>query len=420
MEHIILVGCQWGDEGKGKLIDVLCMNDCQAVVRFQGGHNAGHTIVVNEKKTVLRLIPSGILHEKVKNFIGNGVVVSLPHLVQEIEELQESGIPVYERLRISDQCFLVLPIHVALDIASEEVNKIGTTCRGIGPAYEDKVGRRAIRIYDLFHDDRLLEEKLKRVYDYHNSILVNYYHTQPIDYHTTLEQLRTLSEKIKPLVTNVANDLNQNYFTGMPVLFEGAQATMLDIDHGTYPYVTASNTLAAQAVIGSGAKIWDSLNIGVIKAYSTRVGAGPFPTELNDEIGEHLRTKGNEFGSVTGRPRRCGWLDLVAVQHAISLNDIEHLAVMKLDVLDGLEEVKVCTGYLLDGQEITYVPPGPLYEKVTPIYTSLPGWDSCKHIHRVWDLPSDALTFLDFLCAELNMSIKYASTGPERSDIIRF
>src|SRR3954471_16883606 len=344
--NVVAIGTQWGDEGKGKIVDWLT-DHVSAVVRFQGGHNAGHTLVIKGRKTVLRLIPSGILHPGVTCFIGNGVVLSPEALFKEIGELEAAGINVSSRLRVSQSCTLILPHHVALDQAREIAKgdaKIGTTGRGVGPAYEDKVARRAIRVGDLYARERFAA-KLGEVLDYHNFVLRNYFKVATIDFQKTLDDTLALAEKIKPMVADVSAEVNALIKEGKNLLFEGAQAALLDVDHGTYPYVTSSNGVAGQASAGTGVGPGQlHYVLGVAKAYATRVGSGPFPTELDDEVGEHLRVKGNEYGSVTGRPRRCGWFDAAALKRAVQLNGLSGICITKLDVLDGLDTVRVAVG----------------------------------------------------------------------------
>src|SRR5271167_382279 len=357
-KNLVLIGLQWGDEGKGKLVDLLT-DQAQAVVRFQGGHNAGHTLVIAGKKTVLSLIPSGILHAHVQCLIGNGVVLSLEALFKEAEMLIAQGIPVLERLRVSPMCPLILASHVALDRAREKAqgaNAIGTTGRGIGPAYEDKVARRALRVSDLFYRERFAA-KLGEILDYHNFILQRYFQVPAVDFQQTLESNLELGERLKPLVADVTGILEQLCIDGGNALFEGAQGAMLDVDLGTYPYVTSSTTTAGGAAAGSGLgprRLHEVL--GIVKAYATRVGAGPFPTELFDESGEHLSRVGHEFGSITGRRRRCGWFDAVALRRSIVHNSCSALCVTKLDVLDELDTIRVCVGYRIDGR-VTDAPP---------------------------------------------------------------
>ncbi|MBV9621709.1 MAG: adenylosuccinate synthase, partial [Gammaproteobacteria bacterium] len=374
---VVIIGTQWGDEGKGKVVDLLTEH-AAAVARFQGGHNAGHTLVIGGKKTILSLIPSGILREQVRCYIGNGVVLSLGALLSESRMLMQQGVPVFERLRLSPHCPLILPSHVQLDQARERargLNALGTTGRGIGPAYEDKVARRAVRIADLFQRERFAA-KLGEVLDFHNFILQHYYRQAPIDFQQTLDQQLALATELAPLVTDVTQALQALREAGANVLFEGAQGAMLDVDHGTYPYVTSSNTTAGFAATGTGLgpRAFDAV-LGIVKAYATRVGAGPFPTELFDEDGEHLSRVGHEFGSVTGRRRRCGWFDAVALRRAIVNSSVSGLCITKLDVLDGLETVRLCVGYQVRGT-VTYEPPmAPEgYAEVTPVYEELPGW----------------------------------------------
>src|ERR1700687_5406443 len=345
--NVVVIGMQWGDEGKGKIVDWLT-DHVAAVARFQGGHNAGHTLVIEGRQTILRLLPSGILRGGVKCFIGNGVVVSPEALMQEIDELERAGVEVTRRLRISEACPLILPHHVAIDQARERAKgeaKLGTTGRGVGPAYEDKVARRAIRVQDLYTRERFAA-KLGEVLDYHNFVLRNYFQAETIDFQKTLDETLALAERLKPMVADVSAEINALIRDGKSILFEGAQAALLDVDHGTYPYVTSSNCVAGQASAGAGVGP-NQLHyvLGVAKAYATRVGAGPFPTELDDEVGEHLRVRGNEYGSVTGRPRRCGWFDASALKRAVQLNGVSGLCITKLDVLDEIDTIRVAVGY---------------------------------------------------------------------------
>jgi len=357
---VVVVGAQWGDEGKGKFVDLLAETEANLVARFQGGNNAGHTLVVDGKKTVLRSVPSGILHKNVKCFIGNGVVFSPEALAVEMGELQKNGVPVTERLKISDKAVLILPSDIELDKASEEAkgpNKIGTTNRGVGPTYEDKIGRRALHFYDLFSPK--LEEKLKRLLDEHNYRLVNQFHKPAVEFQKVYDDLKALIPLLKPLRAD--SHYMQDFRTkGANILLEGAQGTGLDIDHGTYPNVTSSNTVAGMGSIGSGlGPLHLDFVLGIIKAYSTRVGSGPFPTELENEIGEGIRARGHEYGSVTKRPRRCGWLDAVALRQAVDLNSISAFAITKMDILDGVDEVAICTGYDFHGQILKFPPDNP-------------------------------------------------------------
>lgn len=419
-KSVVILGSQWGDEGKGKIVDML-MEQASITVRFQGGHNAGHTLVIDGQKTILRLIPSGILHEHVQCLIGNGVVLSPTALLDEIEELERRGIPVTKRLRISDACTLILPYHVALDKAREAARgkaAIGTTGRGIGPAYEDKIARRALRFSDLFNEKRLLE-KLEQVLSYHNFVLQHYHQHEPIDPRQLFDSLQLMIPKLAPMRADVSALLSQYRAEGKNMLFEGAQGTLLDIDHGTYPYVTSSNTVAGAASVGSGYGP-RHLNyvLGITKAYTTRVGSGPFPTELDDEVGKHLSTRGNEFGSVTGRPRRCGWLDMVALRRSIELNSLSGLCVTKLDVLDGLSTVKICTGYRLNGKLIAHPPlESEEFAACEPIYEEFPGWqESTARIRQFNELPLNAQKYLLALEELAGVPIDIISTGPDRKD----
>ena len=421
-KNVVVIGAQWGDEGKGKIVDLLT-DRVSAVVRFQGGHNAGHTLVINGKKTILRLIPSGILHPHVKCYIGNGVVVSPRALLDEIAELEKAGLDVVNRLRISEACPLILPYHIALDQARERAKgdaKIGTTGRGIGPAYEDKVARRAIRLQDLFFPERFAI-KLKEVLDYHNFVLTHYFKTDPVDFQTTHDQTLELAKKLLPMMTDVSAELNALMAQDKHILFEGAQAALLDIDHGTYPFVTSSNCLAGQASAGAGVGP-NTLHyvLGVAKSYATRVGSGPFPTELNDSLGEHLRVKGNEYGSVTGRPRRCGWFDAAALKRAVQLNGMTGICFTKLDVLDGLETVRVATGYKVNGQVCDILPVGAdALAQCEPVYEEYPGWkDSTVGVKSFDALPAAAQVYLRRLEQLVGAPISIISTGPDRNETI--
>lgn len=421
-KSIVILGSQWGDEGKGKIVDML-MDQASAAVRFQGGHNAGHTLVIDGQKTILRLIPSGILHKHVQCLIGNGVVISPTALLEEIDELEKRGVPVVERLRISEACVLILPYHVALDRAREQARgkaAIGTTGRGIGPAYEDKVARRAIRFGDLFNEKQL-REKLEAVLTYHNFVLQHYHGHEPIEFEQLLENLLMMIPRLKPMRADVTALLSEYRDEGKNILFEGAQGTLLDIDHGTYPYVTSSNTVAGAASVGSGYGLRQfNYILGITKAYTTRVGAGPFPTELDDEVGKHLSVQGNEFGSVTGRPRRCGWLDMVALHKSIQLNSFSGLCITKLDVLDGLPTVKICVAYKLQGKECKYLPiETEKFAACEPIYKELPGWtESTSRIRRFKDLPVNAQKYLLYIEELAGVPIDIISTGPDRKDTI--
>ncbi len=421
-KSIVILGSQWGDEGKGKIVDML-MEHAAIAVRFQGGHNAGHTLVIDGQKTILRLIPSGILHSHAQCLIGSGVVLSPTALLEEIAELEKRGVPVTPRLRISDACVVVLPYHVALDRAREQSkgkSAIGTTGRGIGIAYEDKVARRAIRFGDLF-DDKTLSEKLKEVLHYHNFILQHYYQQTPIEYQPLYDQLLTMIPSLRPMRADVATLLDQYRQAGKNIMFEGAQGTLLDVDHGTYPFVTSSNTIAGAACVGSGyGPRYLNYILGITKAYATRVGAGPFPTELTDDIGKHLSTRGNEFGSVTGRPRRCGWLDMAALRRSAQLNGFSGLCITKLDVLDGLKTIKICTGYRLHDKECLYPPlESYLFAECEAIYEELPGWmDSTLGIRMFEDLPMNAQKYLLRLQELVGVPIDMISTGADRKDTI--
>ncbi len=420
--NVVVIGAQWGDEGKGKIVDLLT-NRVAGVVRFQGGHNAGHTLVINGRKTILRLIPSGILHDGVTCFIGNGVVLSPKALLDEIAELQTAGIDVPKRLRISEACPLILPHHIALDKAREEAAgaaKIGTTGRGIGPAYEDKVARRAIRVQDLFARERFAA-KLGEVLDYHNFVLRNYFKAPVIDFQQTLDEALALGEKLQPMVADVSGEVNALIRAGKRLLFEGAQAALLDIDHGTYPFVTSSNCIAGQACAGVGVGPQQlHYVLGVAKAYATRVGSGPFPTELDDEVGEHLRVKGNEYGSVTGRPRRCGWFDAASLRRAVEINGISGLCITKLDVLDGLDTVRVATGYKVKGERRDLLPVGAEALSIcAPIYEEYPGWkESTAGVKTFDELPKNAQAYLRRLEVLVGAPISIISTGPDRLETI--
>ncbi len=421
-KFVIVIGTQWGDEGKGKVVDLLTER-AAAVARFQGGHNAGHTLVIGGKKTILSLLPSGILREQVRCLIGNGVVLSLEALLTESRMLIEQGVPVFERLRLSPNCPLILPSHVLLDQARERargLNAIGTTGRGIGPAYEDKVARRAVRVADLFQRDRFAA-KLGEVLDFHNFLLQNYYRAPTVDFQKTLDTQLSMAEAIAPLVTDVTLALHELRTSDANVLFEGAQGAMLDVDHGTYPYVTSSNTTASFAGTGTGLgpRAFDAV-LGIVKAYTTRVGAGPFPTELFDEYGEHLSRVGHEFGSVTGRRRRCGWFDSVALRRSIVNSSVSGLCITKLDVLDGLEVIRICVGYRINGV-VTPEPPLSVegYGDVEPVYEELPGWrDSTVGITSYAALPGNARRYLERLAQLVDVPLEMISTGPEREQTI--
>jgi len=420
--NIVIVGTQWGDEGKGKIVDWIT-DQAQGVVRFQGGHNAGHTLVIAGKKQVLRLIPSGILRPGVICYIGNGVVLSPSALLQEIAELEAAGVAVRDRLRIAQACTLILPYHVALDQAREAKrgqDKIGTTGRGIGPAYEDKIARRALRVADL-GDPGFFRTRLEEVIDFHNFTLEHYLKAKPLALEPILEEALRLGEVIAPMVADVPALLYEAMRRGDRLLFEGAQGSMLDVDHGTYPYVTSSNCVAGAAAPGSGVGP-KSINyvLGIVKAYTTRVGSGPFPSELHDDIGKHLGQVGQEFGSVTGRPRRCGWLDVAALKRSIEINGVDGLCLTKLDVLDGLSEVKICTHYEVDGKAIDRLPFGAqALSRCVPVYESLAGWQQSTAGIRSWDdLPDRARHYLHRVEELAGARIDLVSTGADRQDTI--
>ncbi|NJD89222.1 MAG: adenylosuccinate synthase [Betaproteobacteria bacterium] len=421
-KNVVVIGTQWGDEGKGKIVDWLT-DHVEGVVRFQGGHNAGHTLVIGGKKTIVRLIPSGIMHPGKKCFVGNGVVVSPEAIMKEIGELEAAGLDVVGRLRISEACPLILPHHVALDAARERAKgeaKIGTTGRGIGPAYEDKVARRAIRVQDLYARERFAA-KLGEVLDYHNFVLKNYFKADVVDFQKTLDDTLALGEKLKPMVADVSGEINALIKAGKSLLFEGAQAALLDIDHGTYPFVTSSNCVAGQAAAGAGVGPQQLHYIlGVAKAYATRVGGGPFPTELDDEVGEHLRVRGNEYGSVTGRPRRCGWFDAAALRRAVQLNGLSGLCITKLDVLDGLDVVRLAVGYKVRGEDRDILPVGAEALAICqPIYEEFPGWkESTVGIKSFDQLPVNARKYLKRLEQLAGAPVVLISTGPDREETI--
>ena len=421
-KNVVVIGTQWGDEGKGKIVDWLT-DHARAVVRFQGGHNAGHTLWVNGKKTVVRLVPSGILRDGVECFIGNGVVLSPEALLKEIDELEAAGVNASARLKIAEGCPLILPYHIALDQAREAakgVAKIGTTGRGIGPCYEDKVARRALKVIDLFDTDRFVS-KLKENVEYYNFLLTKLFNAQPVDFDTILADTMKQAERIKPMVADVSRILHDLDKAGVPILFEGAQGTLLDIDHGTYPYVTSSNCVAGAAAPGAGVAP-QMLNyvLGIVKGYATRVGSGPFPTEQENDIGAFLAKRGNEFGSVTGRPRRCGWFDAAALKRSIQINGVSGLCVMKLDVMDGLEEIKLCVGYKLNGEVVDILPFGSdAVTRCEPIYETMPGWsDSSVGVKRWEDLPANAQAYLKSIEEVCGAPIDIVSTGPDREETI--
>lgn len=421
-KNVVIIGTQWGDEGKGKIVDLLT-DQAAAVVRFQGGHNAGHTLVINGEKTILHLIPSGILRDNVQCLIGNGVVVSPQALVEEIDMLESRGVPVSSRLKISEACPLILPYHIALDNAREIArgkSAIGTTGRGIGPAYEDKVSRRGLRLGDLLHRERFAA-KLGEVLDYHNFALKNYYKQEPVDFQKVLDETLALGERIIPLIADIPEMLYQYQQNGDGIMFEGAQGALLDIDHGTYPYVTSSNTTAGNAGTGSGVgpRAFTYI-LGITKAYTTRVGSGPFPTELDDAQGRHLAEKGHEFGSTTGRARRCGWFDAVALRRSNQINSVSGLCITKLDVLDGLDKISICVGYRCNGEDRKTPPVGEeAYASCTPIYEDMPGWsESTVGIKQYADLPANAQAYLKRIEEIVETPVDIVSTGPDREETI--
>ncbi|MDP2828000.1 MAG: adenylosuccinate synthase [Sulfuricellaceae bacterium] len=427
-KNVVVIGTQWGDEGKGKIVDWLT-DHAQGVVRFQGGHNAGHTLVINGAKTVLHLIPSGILRKNVECYIGNGVVVSPWALMEEVDMLEKAGVPVISRLKISEACPVIMPHHVALDQAREAAKgagKIGTTGRGIGPAYEDKVSRRGIRIQDLFYRERLAA-KLGEILDYHNFVLKHYFNAQTVDFQKSLDDVLTIAERIKPMVADVPRMLFDASKAGKNILFEGAQGALLDIDHGTYPFVTSSNCIASNAATGSGVGP-QMLHyvLGITKAYTTRVGSGPFPTELYDAVdkldpmGKHMAERGHEFGATTGRARRCGWFDAAALKRSIQINGVTGLCVTKLDVMDGMETVRLATGYHVDGKVVDILPVGAeMLSRCEPIYEDMPGWkDSTVGVKEYTALPQAARNYLLRLEDICGVPIDIISTGPDREETI--
>ena len=421
--NVVVIGTQWGDEGKGKIVDWLT-DRAQGVVRFQGGHNAGHTLVIGGKKTVLHLIPSGILRSNVDCFIGNGVVVSPQALIQEMDELEAGGVRgVVARLSISEACPLILPYHSALDHAREAAKgekKIGTTGRGIGPAYEDKVARRAIRLQDLF-DEKRFAAKLRELLEFHNFVLQKFYNQKPVDYQKTLDETLALAPRFEPLIADVPRALYHANRAGKNLLFEGAQGSLLDIDHGTYPFVTSSNCVAGAAAAGAGiGPMHLHYVLGITKAYSTRVGGGPFPTELSDNVGELLRQRGQEFGATTGRPRRTGWFDAAALKRSIQLNGVSGLCITKLDVLDEVEVLKICVGYEIDGQVSEILPVGAEeLERCHPVYEDLPGWmESTVGIRSFDKLPRAARAYLERIEKLAGVPVDLISTGPDRDETI--
>ncbi|WP_372758634.1 adenylosuccinate synthase [Litorivivens sp.] len=421
-KNVVVLGTQWGDEGKGKIVDLLT-DQAAIVARFQGGHNAGHTLVIGGEKTVLHLIPSGVLREGVTCLIGNGVVLAPDALLKEIGELEAKNVPVRERLRLSPSCPLILPYHVALDKARELAKgeaKIGTTGRGIGPAYEDKVARRGLRLGDLMHPERFAT-KLREVMDYHNFVLTNYFKVEAVDYQKTLDDALEMAKQLLPMVADVTKLLHDYRLDDQKILFEGAQGSLLDIDHGTYPFVTSSNTTAGGTATGSGfGPLYLDYVLGITKAYTTRVGSGPFPTELFDDVGKHLAAKGHEFGATTGRARRCGWFDAVALRQSVLINSISGICLTKLDVLDGLEVVRVCTGYKNAAGDVI---PAPIdcddYSTLEPVYEELPGWsETTLGAKTLEELPQNARDYIQRIEELVGVPIDIISTGPDRVETI--
>jgi adenylosuccinate synthase len=421
-KNVVVLGTQWGDEGKGKIVDLLTEN-VAAVVRFQGGHNAGHTLVIGGEKTVLHLIPSGVLREGVLCLIGNGVVLSPEALLKEMDALESRGVPVRERLRISPACALILPYHSALDLAREQARgdrKIGTTGRGIGPAYEDKVARRGLRLGDL-RDPARFEARLREVMEYHNFVLTQYYHQEAIDVARTLEDALRMGETLKPMMADVPAMLHQYRMEGKRILFEGAQGALLDIDHGTYPYVTSSNTTTGGTATGSGfGPLYLDYVLGITKAYTTRVGSGPFPTELFDEVGARIAQRGHEFGSTTGRPRRCGWFDAVSLREVVRINSVSGLCITKLDVLDGLETINMCIGYEDSSGQIVGTPRDAAdFESLVPVYETVSGWSESTLGVQHWEqLPLNARRYIERIAELVGVGVDIVSTGPDRNETI--
>jgi adenylosuccinate synthase len=420
--NVVVVGTQWGDEGKGKIVDLLT-DHAHGVVRFQGGHNAGHTLVIAGQKTVLHLIPSGILRDGVRCYIGNGVVVSPQALLAEIDTLASAGVEVAGRLTISEACPLILPHHVAMDLARERAKgdgKIGTTGRGIGPAYEDKVARRAIRLQDLFHRERFAS-KLGEVLDFYNFVLKNYFHADTVDFQRVLDETLMLAQRIRPMVGDVPRLLYEASRREESLMFEGAQGTLLDVDHGTYPYVTSSNCVSGAAAAGAGVspQLLDFV-LGITKAYTTRVGSGPFPTELDDDVGRRIASRGKEFGATTGRARRCGWFDAAALRRSVQINGVSGLCVTKLDVLDGMESLQIGVGYRVDGERFDILPVGAeSLAQCEPIYEELPGWTSSTvGVRDFGQLPEQARNYLKKMEEVCGVPIDMISTGPDREETI--
>ena len=420
--NVVILGTQWGDEGKGKIVDLLT-EQADAVVRFQGGHNAGHTLVIGGEKTVLHLIPSGVLRAGAQCLIGNGVVLSPEALLKEIDALESNGVPVQDRLKISAACPLILPYHVALDQAREVrrgENKIGTTGRGIGPCYEDKAARRALRLGDL-RDQARFGATLEEVLDYHNHVLAHYYGVDQLEFSVVLDEALSQGERLLPMMADVTALLHEYRSTRARLLFEGAQGSLLDIDHGTYPFVTSSNTTAGGTATGSGfGPLYLDYVLGITKAYTTRVGSGPFPTELFDETGLRLAERGHEFGATTGRPRRCGWFDAVALRTAVNINSVSGLCLTKLDVLDGLDEISMCVGYVDANGETTANPIDAVdYENLQPVYETMPGWsDSTVGLKSLEALPGNARAYIARIEELVGAPIDIISTGPDREETI--
>ena len=429
-KNVVIIGTQWGDEGKGKIVDLIT-DKVSSVVRFQGGHNAGHTLVINGNKTVLHLIPSGIFRNNVQCLIGHGVVLSMSALLKEIGELEKSGVEVKSRLKISPGCPLILPYHIALDNAREAhrgAAALGTTGNGIGPTYEDKVARRGLRVGDLL-DETLFSEKLKQVMEYHNFALKNYYNQEVVDYQKTLDEAISQASIVKPMIVDIAEEIHTRMSKDENILFEGAQGALLDIDQGTYPFVTSSNTTSGGAVTGSGVGVRDiDYVLGIVKAYTTRVGSGPFPTELNydvstdegDPVGRELCSRGHEFGATTGRQRRCGWLDLVILNRSFKLNAVSGICLTKLDVLDELDSIKICVAYEINGEK-TKTPPFSAegYEIAKPVYIEMPGWN-CSTIgtHSFSELPIEAQDYIRKIEELSQLPVDILSTGPDRDETL--
>ena len=423
-KNVVVIGTQWGDEGKGKIVDWLT-DHAQAVVRFQGGHNAGHTLVIGGQKTALQLIPSGIMRPGVACYIGNGVVLSVPDLLREIDKLQAAGVEVASRLKVSEACPIILPYHTALDAAREAARgaaKIGTTGKGIGPAYEDKVARRAIRVADLLNAERFAE-KLKENLDYHNFVLVNYLKAPAVDFQKTYDDALGNVPRLRPMVADVSSELYSAYNNGAKLLFEGAQGSLLDVDHGTYPFVTSSNCVAGNAAAGSGVGP-NMLHyiLGITKAYTTRVGSGPFPSELPTDqgVGHHLASVGHEFGTVTGRARRCGWFDAALLKRSVQINGVSGMCLTKLDVLDGIETLKLCTGYMVDDKKVDIFPVGAEEAaRCVPIYEEMLGWSETTVGAKTMDaLPATARAYIKRIEELVGVPIDMVSTGPDREETI--